>query len=154
MLRQNGLHPVLARLYAARGVQHYEELATELPSLIPPSQLLHIEEAARLLADAINNKQRLVIVADYDCDGATACSVGVRGLRMLGGVVDYIVPNRFEYGYGLTPEIVALTIKEKSPAFYKSKWFWIGVGVVTAGIVIASSQKNDDKKEPSTTYGY
>lgn len=115
MLRQNGLHPVLARLYAARGVQHYEELATELPSLIPPNQLRHIEEAAQLLADAIDNKQRLVIVADYDCDGATACSVGVRGLRMLGGVVDYIVPNRFEYGYGLTPEIVALTIKEKSP---------------------------------------
>lgn len=115
MLRQNGLHPVLARLYAARGVQHYEELATELPSLIPPSQLRHIEDAAQLLADAIDNKQRLVIVADYDCDGATACSVGVRGLRMLGGVVDYIVPNRFEYGYGLTPEIVALTIKEKSP---------------------------------------
>ena len=115
MLRQSGLHPVLARLYAARGVQQASELTTELPSLIPPNQLLHIEKAAVFLADAIQAEKKLVIVADYDCDGATACSVGVRGLRMLGGMVDYIVPNRFEYGYGLTPEIVALTIKEKSP---------------------------------------
>jgi single-stranded-DNA-specific exonuclease len=115
VLRQGGLHPVLARLYAARGVQHAAELTTELPSLIPPNQLLHIEKAAVFLADAIQAKKSMVIVADYDCDGATACSVGVRGLRMLGGMVDYIVPNRFEYGYGLTPEIVALTIKEKSP---------------------------------------
>lgn len=115
MLRQSGLHPVLARLYAARDVQQASELTTELPSLIPPNQLLHIEKAAVFLADAIQAEKKLVIVADYDCDGATACSVGVRGLRMLGGMVDYIVPNRFEYGYGLTPEIVALTIKEKSP---------------------------------------
>ena len=115
ILRQSGLHPVLARLYAARGVADSGELATELSSLIAPTALLHIEQAAIFLADAIAQKKKMVIVADYDCDGATACAVGLRGLRMLGAVVDFIVPNRFEYGYGLTPEIVALTAREKSP---------------------------------------
>ena len=115
LLRQSGLHPVLARLFAARGVTHSDELATELSSLIAPTELLHIEQAAIFLADAIAKKKKMVIVADYDCDGATACAVGLRGLRMLGATVDFIVPNRFEYGYGLTPEIVALTAKEKSP---------------------------------------
>ncbi len=115
LLRQSGLHPVLARLYAARGVGDSSELATELASLIAPSGLLHIEKAAVFLADAIAQNKKMCIVADYDCDGATACAVGLRGLRMLGATVDYIVPNRFEYGYGLTPEIVALTAKEKSP---------------------------------------
>ena len=115
MLRQSGLHPVLARLFAARGISEAQELSTELPALLPPSLMLHTEKAAVFLADAIAENKKLVIVADYDCDGATACAVGLRGLKMLGGVVDYIVPNRFEYGYGLTPEIVALTIKEKSP---------------------------------------
>jgi single-stranded-DNA-specific exonuclease len=115
LLRQSGLHPVLARLYAARGVKDSRELGTELASLIAPSALLHIEKAAVFLADAIAQGKKMVIVADYDCDGATACAVGLRGLRMLGATVDYIVPNRFEYGYGLTPEIVALTAREKSP---------------------------------------
>ena len=115
LLRQSGLHPVLARLFAARGVTDSGELTTELSSLIAPTALLHIEQAAIFLADAIAQKKKMVIVADYDCDGATACAVGLRGLRMLGAVVDFIVPNRFEYGYGLTPEIVALTAKEKSP---------------------------------------
>lgn len=115
MLRQNGLHPVLARLYASRGATGEKELSTELNAMLPPAGLLHIDQAAKFLADAIAQNKKLVIVADYDCDGATACAVGLRGLRMLGANVDYIVPNRFEYGYGLTPEIVALTQKEKSP---------------------------------------
>jgi len=115
MLKQSGLHPVLARLFAARGIQVPEELRTELPALIPPTQLLHSDKAAVFLADAIATGKKLVIVADYDCDGATACAVGLRGLRMLGANVDYIVPNRFEYGYGLTPEIVELTAREKAP---------------------------------------
>ncbi len=115
MLRQNGLHPVLARLYASRGATGEKELSTELNAMLPPAGLLHIDQAAKFLADAIAQHKKLVIVADYDCDGATACAVGLRGLRMLGANVDYIVPNRFEYGYGLTPEIVALTQKEKSP---------------------------------------
>ncbi|MCA1326659.1 single-stranded-DNA-specific exonuclease RecJ [Herbaspirillum sp. alder98] len=110
-----GVHPVLARVYAARGLSSARELASELQSLIPPSGLLHIDAAARYLADAIADGKKLVIVADYDCDGATACAVGLRGLRMLGAQVDYIVPNRFEYGYGLTPEIVELTVREKAP---------------------------------------
>lgn len=115
MLRQSGLHPVLARLYAARGVESEHELKRDLSALIAPNELHNNLAAASFLADAIAQKLRLVIVADYDCDGATACAVGLRGLRMMGAEVDYIVPNRFEYGYGLTPEIVALTIKEKSP---------------------------------------
>ncbi|WP_394782275.1 single-stranded-DNA-specific exonuclease RecJ [Undibacterium sp.] len=115
MLRQSGVHPVLARLYAARGTKETAELMTELNALIAPAGLLHIDKAAIFLADAIAQNKRMVIVADYDCDGATACAVGLRGLRMLGAQVDYIVPNRFEYGYGLTPEIVALTVREKSP---------------------------------------
>jgi single-stranded-DNA-specific exonuclease len=115
MLRQKGVHPVLARLYAARGLFDVKELTSELAALIAPTGLLHIDAAAIFLADAIAAKKKLVIVADYDCDGATACAVAMRGLRMMGANVDYIVPNRFEYGYGLTPEIVALTAKEKSP---------------------------------------
>jgi len=115
MLRQSGMHPVLARLYAARGAVHDKDLSTEFSALLSPSGLHQIDQAAKLLADAIAKQKKLVIVADYDCDGATACAVGIRGLRMLGAKVDYIVPNRFEYGYGLTPEIVALTVREKSP---------------------------------------
>ncbi len=114
-LHQSGVHPVLARVYAARGLLDVKELDSELSSLHPPSALLHIEAAASFLADAIVAKKKMVIVADYDCDGATACAVGLRGLRLLGAQVDFIVPNRFEYGYGLTPEIVELTIREKSP---------------------------------------
>ncbi len=110
-----GVHPVLARVYAARGLSTARELASELNALIAPSGLLHIEAAASYLADAIAQRKKLVIVADYDCDGATACAVGLRGLRLLGAQVDYIVPNRFEYGYGLTPEIVELTVREKNP---------------------------------------
>ena len=114
-LCQSGVHPVLARIYAARGLLGREELSNELPSLINPAALLHIDAAAVFLADAIQARKKLVIVADYDCDGATACAVGLRGLRAMGALVDYIVPNRFEYGYGLTPEIVALTATEKNP---------------------------------------
>lgn len=115
MLRQQGVHPVLARLYAARGLSDARELASELNALIAPAGLLHIGAAAAFLADAIAAGKKMTIVADYDCDGATACAVGLRGLRALGARVDYIVPNRFEYGYGLTPEIVELTAREKSP---------------------------------------
>ncbi|MGE8363489.1 single-stranded-DNA-specific exonuclease RecJ [Cupriavidus sp.] len=108
-----GLHPTLARILSARGVREPAELATELPGLVPPAALKGIDQAATYLADAIAAGRRLLIVADYDCDGATACAVGVRGLRMLGARIDYIVPNRFEYGYGLTPEIVALAAKQQ-----------------------------------------
>ena len=112
MLVQQGLHPVLAQLYAARGVSDRSEVECEFSGLIPPERLLHADQAAVLLADAIAAKQRLLIVADYDCDGATACAVGVRALRAFGADVSYLVPNRFEYGYGLTPEIVELAARE------------------------------------------
>ncbi|CAJ0897903.1 Single-stranded-DNA-specific exonuclease RecJ [Ralstonia sp. LMG 32965] len=112
-LAGHGIHPVLARILAARGVARPDELSTELTDLLPPAQLKGIDDAARYLADAIAAKKRLLIIADYDCDGATACAVGVRGLRMLGAQVSYIVPNRFEYGYGLSPEIVALAAREE-----------------------------------------
>jgi len=115
MLRQQGVHPVLARLYAARGLTDTRELSYELTALFPPAALQSIEQAAVFLADAIAAGKKLVIVADYDCDGATACAVGLRGLRAMGAKVDFIVPNRFEYGYGLTPEIVALAEREKQP---------------------------------------
>jgi single-stranded-DNA-specific exonuclease len=115
MLRQDGVHPVLARLYASRGLTDKRELSSELGSLMAPAGLLHIDAAAVFLADAIAANKKMTIVADYDCDGATACAVALRGLRAMGATVDYIVPNRFEYGYGLTPEIVALTAREKAP---------------------------------------
>jgi len=112
MLVQQGLHPVLAQLYAARGVLDKSEVQSEFSGLIPPEQLLHADRAAALLADAIENNKRLLIVADYDCDGATACAVGVRALTAFGANAAYLVPNRFEYGYGLTPEIVELAARQ------------------------------------------
>jgi len=115
MLRQAGVHPVLARLFAARGLTDVRELSADLSALTEPSRMMHLDAAAYFLADAIAAGKKMVVVADYDCDGATACAVAVRGLRALGATVDYIVPNRFEYGYGLTPEIVALTASQKSP---------------------------------------
>lgn len=105
-LEQAGVHPLLARLYAARGVRAKEELDDALARLLAPHTLLGTQQAARLLADAIQADKRMIIVADYDCDGATACAVGVRGLRMLGAKhVDYLVPDRVVDGYGLTPPI-------------------------------------------------
>lgn len=105
-LEQAGVHPLLARLYAARGVRGKDELDDGLARLLPPDTLRGTREAAVLLADAIAQDRRLVVVADYDCDGATACAVAVRGLRLLGArQVDYLVPDRVADGYGLTPSI-------------------------------------------------
>ena len=105
-LEQAGIHPLLARLYAARGVQSREELDDALTRLLPPAELLGATQAAALLADAIASDQRLCVVADYDCDGASACAVALRGLRILGARhVDYLVPDRVVDGYGLTPSI-------------------------------------------------
>ena len=104
----DGIPPFMARIYAARGISHSEQLAPELSRLIPLNQLRNLDTMATLLADAITARKKLLIVADYDADGATACAVGLRALRMFGADVDYLVPNRFEYGYGLTPEIVQL----------------------------------------------
>ncbi len=107
-LAEDGLQPTLARLYASRGITAASELDDALAKLIPPTQLQGVSDAAILLADAIEAGARMLVVADYDCDGATACAVAVRGLRAMGADVAYLVPNRFEYGYGLTPAIVQL----------------------------------------------
>ncbi|MBL8454381.1 MAG: single-stranded-DNA-specific exonuclease RecJ [Zoogloea sp.] len=107
-LLEAGTHPLLARIYAARGIDNREQLDYSLKALLPPAQLKGVHDAAQILADAIEAGARMVIVADYDCDGATACAVGVRALRAFGAEVGYLVPNRFEYGYGLTPAIVEL----------------------------------------------
>ncbi|MDR5738005.1 single-stranded-DNA-specific exonuclease RecJ [Caballeronia sp. LZ016] len=110
-LMRHGLHPVIARLYAARGVTSPDEIETEFKRLHAPVGLKGCDDAAVVLADALAAKKRMLVVADYDCDGATACAVAVRGLRMFGATIDYLVPNRFEYGYGLTPEIVDLAAR-------------------------------------------
>jgi single-stranded-DNA-specific exonuclease len=105
-LEQAGIHPLLARLYAARGVTGTDELDDALAKLLPPNTMLGLDHAATLLADAIAANKRLCIVADYDCDGATACAVAVRGLRLLGAQhVSYLVPDRVVDGYGLTAPI-------------------------------------------------
>lgn len=107
-----GLHPVEARIFAARGIADATELEAEFKHLLPTTGLKGMAAVVQRLADAIRDGERILIVADYDADGATACAVGLRGLRMLGGVVDFLVPNRFEYGYGLTPEIVDLAVRQ------------------------------------------
>lgn len=109
------LPPLLTRLYAARGVQSAAELDKGLARLIPYQQLKGMDAAVDLLVLGLQQGQRMLIVGDFDADGATASTVGVLGLRMLGAAhVDYLVPNRFEYGYGLTPEIVAVAL-ERAP---------------------------------------
>jgi len=113
MLEQAGVHPLLARLFAARGVRSADELDDGLARLLPPDALKGTGEAAVLLADAIDHGERLCVVADYDCDGATACAVALRGLAMLGakaGNLHYVVPDRQVHGYGLTPAIVDLAM--------------------------------------------
>jgi single-stranded-DNA-specific exonuclease len=118
-LEQSGIHPLLARLFAARGVRSPDELDDALAHLLPPATLRGSAEAARLLADAIDGGRRIVVVADYDCDGATACAVALRGLQMLGAPatrLSYVVPDRQRHGYGLTPAIVDLACGDDATA--------------------------------------
>jgi single-stranded-DNA-specific exonuclease len=108
-----GIHPLMARLYAARGIASADEVDYALKGLLPYQGMKNITAMASRLADAIAARQRMLVVADYDADGATACTVAVRGLAALGAIIDFIVPNRFEYGYGLTPEIVELAAQSQ-----------------------------------------
>jgi single-stranded-DNA-specific exonuclease len=108
-----GLHPVLARVYAGRRIRSAAELDYSLDGLVSPHSLKGIGSATRLLADAIGESRRLLIIADYDADGATACAVGMRALRAFGANVDYLVPDRFKLGYGLSPELVELAAQRK-----------------------------------------
>jgi len=113
-LLDNGYTPGLAKIFAARGITDSQQLETSFAHLLPFDKLKNAHAMARLLADAIAARNKVLVIADYDADGATACAVAVRGLRAFGARVDFIVPNRFEYGYGLTPEIVHLAA-ESSP---------------------------------------
>jgi len=109
------LHPLLQRVYAARGVTSDQSLNYSLSELAPLSALKGLDEAVQLLTTALAQQQHIMIVADFDADGATSCVVAMRALRLMGAQqVSYLVPNRFEYGYGLTPEIVALA-KQQQP---------------------------------------
>jgi len=112
-LEEAGLDPVLARVLAARGVNTLEQLDTALTRLVAPDRMHNLQRLGQILADAIAAQKRLLIVADYDSDGATACAVGLLALREMGAQVDYIVPNRFEFGYGLTPEIVRVAAERR-----------------------------------------
>jgi single-stranded-DNA-specific exonuclease len=109
----SGVQPIIARVFAARGIQTHSELDASLSNLIPFQSLKNCKEAAYLLADAIINNEKIVIVADYDADGATAAAIGILFFREMGVLIDYFVPNRFEHGYGLTPEIVDIVAKNK-----------------------------------------
>ena len=111
---ESSVHPLLARIYATRGISSKDDLNLALDQLLPPDGLLNAQAAARLLADALSTQQRILIVGDFDADGATSTALAVTALREFGAQnVDFLVPNRFEYGYGLTPGIVALAAKNK-----------------------------------------
>ncbi len=104
-----GIHPILQRIYRARGICSVDQLELSLKKLPPPDLLSGMADMVEYLLDAIKTQKKILIIADYDADGASSCAVAVRGLSLLGAMEpEFIVPNRFEYGYGLTPEIVAL----------------------------------------------
>ncbi len=114
-LISQGINPFMAKLWAARGVSDINQTDTSWKQLLAPTLLTEVEKGARILADAIEQGKSLLIIADYDCDGATACAVGIRGLRMLGAKVDFMVPNRFETGYGLSPAVIDVMLERISP---------------------------------------
>ena len=107
-LTNSGVNTVLARVLSARGINKKSQLEIELSGLLPPASLTNNTQMAVLLADAITANKKILIIGDYDADGATATAVTMKGLTVFGADVDFLVPNRFEYGYGLTPEIVDL----------------------------------------------
>ena len=110
-LLEGGLPPLLARLLAARGITTFGDTRLELAGMLPPDSLKGMAAAAQLLSDTLDRKEPILIVGDYDCDGATAIAVAVLGLRSMGATVDYLVPNRFENGYGLTPEVADMAAR-------------------------------------------
>jgi single-stranded-DNA-specific exonuclease len=115
-LVNEGITPLMARIYAARGIEVATQIEPPLAELLNPNQLLGVAAAAAIIVEAITNRQRILIVADYDCDGATACAVAIRGLKLLGAqahTIDFIVPDRFKLGYGLSPELVELAAQRK-----------------------------------------
>lgn len=113
-LKKEGVNPVLADLYALRGIENFRD-SQLMESIESYKNLKDIEKAANILYEAIVNKDLICIVADYDVDGATACTIGLRGLKMFGANIDYVVPDRFLHGYGLTPSVVDEAIEKKNP---------------------------------------
>ncbi len=112
-LLDNGADPFLSKLYAARSIQSHQEIQDELSLLIPYQTMKNVEPMAERLYQALTQQEKITIVADYDTDGATACALGILALRALGGKVDFVVPNRFEHGYGLTESVVDLVLENK-----------------------------------------
>jgi single-stranded-DNA-specific exonuclease len=110
-LAQRGVHPVLAKVFAARGVRSQDELNESLEALARPGQMANLPQAAAWLGEMIQANKKLLIVADYDADGATACAVAIRGLKRFGARVDFLVPDRFTFGYGLTPALIDHAVK-------------------------------------------
>lgn len=134
-LVKSGIPAFMAKLYAARGVEDKSQLSDSLKAIIPPNQLSHADEMARLLADAIQQGKHILVIGDYDADGATATTVAVKGLSSMGAKVDYLVPNRFEYGYGLTPEIV-----EQAALMHPDMLITVDNGIASvAGVAKANS---------------
>jgi single-stranded-DNA-specific exonuclease len=113
-LKESGVHPIMAELYALRGVENFNDINL-VQRLEPYTNMKGAKEAAKILAQAILRKEKICVIADYDVDGATACTVAVRGLKMFGANVDYVVPDRFIHGYGLTPSVVDEAIQRKNP---------------------------------------
>lgn len=111
-LVEEGFPEPLARVLAARGVESAQDLKADWRAMLPPETLMGTQVAAKLLADTIEAHKKIMVIADYDCDGATACAVAIKGLRSMGASVDYLVPDRFIYGYGLTPAIVDLAAQK------------------------------------------
>jgi len=110
----DSIHPVLKKVYAARGVVSESELSLELAGLYPPSLLKNIDSAVELLVEAIHASNNILVVGDFDADGATSSTLFLICLRAMGHLkIDFLVPNRFEYGYGLTPEIVSVAQQRK-----------------------------------------
>jgi single-stranded-DNA-specific exonuclease len=114
ILKQQNIFPVMADLYALRGIKDFNDINL-VQKLEPYTNMLNIEKAAKMLAEAIFRKEKICVVADYDVDGATACAIAVRGLKMFGANIDYFVPNRFIHGYGLQPSVVDEAIAKKNP---------------------------------------
>ncbi len=142
-LEQAGVHPLLARLFAARGMRGADDLDDGLARLLPPSDLQGSAAAALMLADAIAQGQRICVVADYDCDGATACAVALRGLKLLGAAADalsYVVPDRAVHGYGLTPAIVDLAL-HKTPGTRPDVLLTVDNGIASLAGVAHAREK-------------
>lgn len=135
-LKKTGTHPLLARLWAARGLDKPD--SSNWADMIAPSQLSNVHQVAEILSNAITSQKKLLIIADYDCDGATACAVAIRALRSLGADVDFLVPNRFETGYGLSPAVVDLACQH--PAGKPDILITVDNGIASIEGVIAAQQ--------------